>query len=305
MVRDELPEGKRVMLIVRLLAAFLLTLAGVAINPTHAYAACRSVVGKDDAGTVTVRIVCDDDDSRGDGLGSGERVCTWRGDVVPCVSDQGTWYSPFNCYISAVDPLPPYTDLSWRGHTDGTLWYCRITGSATGTPLVIWLASSTPPPDPMQLAREAVRRMQLRPIAIGIVPNDEPDSVGLVGMPIWLWAANPGAQTLGPIRRSVSEGGYTVTASAKVERIRWSMGDGGVTTCTGPGTPYKLSYGITESPTCGYRFDKQGEFTVTARSDWIVNWRGIGETGSFRIYLTQNTQVVIGELNVVTVRGKG
>jgi len=143
--------------------------------------------------------------------------------------------------------------------------------------------------------------MQLKPITIGIVPNDDPDSVGLVGMPIWLWAESPSGQTMGPISRSASEGGYTVTASAEVERVRWSMGDGGVKTCAGPGTPYKLKYGITESPTCGYRFEKQGEFTVGARSDWLVRWSGIGETGTFRIYLTQNTQVVIGELNVLTV----
>ena len=229
-------------------------------------------------------------------------LCGWGNGVeVPCVSDQGKWYSPFNCYISPVDPLPPYTDGSWRGHRTGTLWYCRVSGLDVGTPLVIWLPDSTPPPDPEQLAREAVRNMQLKPITIGIVPNDDPNSVGLVGMPIWFWAESPSDQTMGPISRSASEGGYTVTATAEVERVRWSMGDGGVKTCTGPGTPYKLKYGITESPTCGYRFEKQGEFTVAARSDWLVRWSGIGETGTFRIYLTQNTRVVIGELDVLTV----
>lgn len=85
-------------------------------------------------------------------------------------------------------------------------------------------------------------------------------------MPIWLWAESPSDRTMGPISRSASEGGYTVTATAEVERVRWSMGDGGVKTCTGPGTPNELKYGITESPTCGYRFEKQGEFTVAARS---------------------------------------
>ena len=289
------------MLIVRLLTTLVLVLAGVVISPTTAHASCKSVVGKNDAGIVTIKIVCEDDERSGDALGSGKRVCRWDGVEVPCVSDQGKWYSPFNCYISPVDPPPPYTDVNWRGHREGSLWYCRVSGLDVGTPLIVWLADSTPPPDPEQLAREAVRNMQLKPITIGIVPNDGPDSVGLVGMPIWLWADSPSDQTMGPISRSASEGGYTVTATAEVERVRWSMGDGGVKTCTGPGTPYKLKYGITESPTCGYRFEKQGEFTVAARSDWLVRWSGIGETGTFRIYLTQNTQVVIGELNVLTV----
>ena len=40
---------------------------------------------------------------------------------------------------------------------------------------------------------------------------------------------------------------------------------------------------------------------VTARSDWLVRWSGIGESGTFRLALSESTQVVIGELNVLTV----
>ncbi|MEN0072311.1 MAG: hypothetical protein AAGC63_15140, partial [Propionicimonas sp.] len=272
------------MLIVRLFASVLLVLGLAVVSPEIALADehCWSETDIDEFGKVTSTIVCDGDTADGKGLASGKRVCLSGSYVVPCASAQGTWYSPQQCYISPVDPPLDFSDPNWRGHTDGSLWYCRITGNVTGTPYIIWFADSTPPPDPETLARRAVAQMQLKPITIGIVPKDDPDSVGLVGMPIWLWADNPGDQTIGPISRSVSEGGFTVTATAKVDRIRWSLGDGRVKTCNGPGTPYKLSYGITESPTCGYRFEEQGEFTVTARSDWIVNWTGIGETGSFR-----------------------
>ncbi len=294
------------MLILRLIASVTLLLTLTLVSPTAATAkeACWSETDIDEYGKVTSTIVCDDDGQEGDGLSADTRVCMRGNDVVPCKSDQGSWYSPEQCYISAVNPPPPFTDPNWQGHTSGSLYSCRISGRPVGAPYIIWFADSVPPPDPEALARRAVAQMQLRPITIGIAPNDDPDSVGLVGMPIWLWAEDPGDQTIGPISQSVSEGGFTVTATAKVEHVRWSMGDGGVKTCAGPGTPYELKYGITESPTCGYRFDKQGEFTVTARSDWIVNWTGIGETGSFRVYLTQNTQVLIGELNVVTVRGR-
>lgn len=264
---------------------------------------CRSVVRADKDNKVTIELVCPEAKELAKSSPS-ERVCRWDGDVVPCKSEQGTWYSPAQCYIERVDPQPPYTDPNWNGHTDGSLYFCRVGGAVMGSPYVIWFPESVAPPDPEQLARRAVAQMQLTPISIGIVPNDDPDSVGLVGLPIWLWVEDPSDQSMGPISRSVSEGGFTVTATAEVERIRWSMGDGGVTTCSGPGTPYELRFGITESPTCGYRFEAQGEFTVTARSDWLVSWSGIGETGTFRIYLTQNTQVVVGELNVVTV-GEG
>jgi len=296
-------------LILRLLASLTVVLASLVGTSISAAAevppGCKSVVRIDKDHKVTTEIVCPDDEAQGDGLSATRRVCMWGDKELPCKSAQGTWYSPEQCYIDPVDPPLDFSDPNWQGHTDGRLYYCRVTGVATGTPYIIWFADAVPPPDPESLARRAIAQMQLRPITIGIVPNDDPDSVGLVGMPIWLWAANPGDQTIGPISRSVSEGGFTVTATAKVDRIRWSLGDGGVKTCNGPGTPYKLSYGITESPTCGYRFDSQGEFTVTARSDWIVNWTGIGETGSFRVYLTQNTQVVIGELNVLTVKERG
>lgn len=295
------------MLILRILASITVIVALLGTSNSVSASAspgCKSVVKVDENRKITVEIVCSDDEPRGDGYSTSRRVCMRGDEVVPCKSDQGTWYSPKQCYISPVDPLPPYSDPNWQGHTSGMLYYCRITGFATGTPVLIWFAESVPPPDPETLARRALARMQLSPITIGIAPDDNPDSVGLVGMPIWLWAENPSDRTIGPISRSASEGGYTVTATAEVERVRWSMGDGGVKTCAGPGTPYKLKYGITESPTCGYRFEKQGEFTVAARSDWLVRWSGIGETGTFRIYLTQNTQVVVGELNVVTV-GEG
>jgi len=49
------------MLIVRLLSALALILAGVVISPTTAHASCKSVVGKNDAGIVTVKIVCEDE----------------------------------------------------------------------------------------------------------------------------------------------------------------------------------------------------------------------------------------------------
>ncbi len=262
---------------------------------------CRSVVKVGEDRTISIEIHCKESGNDAESYSSGGRVCLFGGSEVPCRSDQGTWYSPRQCYISPVSPLPPFSDPNWDGHTDGRLYYCRITGYDVGTPLIIWLPAATPPPDPEQLARRAVEQMQLKPITIGIAPKDDPDSVGLVGMPIWLWAVDPGDQTIGPISRSVSEGGYTVSATAEVERIRWSMGDGGVKTCTGPGTPYNLKYGITKSPDCGYRYEKQGEFAVTARSDWLVRWSGIGESGTFRLALSESTQVVIGELNVLTV----
>lgn len=284
------------------LVALLLTIA--VANPLTASAeSCKTIVSKNDAGRVTLRLTCPGQPTE---VGRGrpaKRVCMDGLRQVACVTDQGRWYAPRGCYISRVRPQPPATDPAWLGHTTGALYYCRLSGRGVGTVLMIWIGSADPPPDPESLAREAVRQMQLRPVSIGVAPSDEPGSMGLVGMPVWLWAQNPGTRTMGPISESASERGFTVRATAKVERVSWSMGDGGVEVCSGAGTPYELRFGIAESPTCGYRFQTQGTFTVTARSDWVVDWSGIGEAGTFRLSLSEATQIVIGELNVLTVAG--
>lgn len=294
------------MLIVRLLLMLTVVVPLLAVMPPAATAAtCENTVSVNEYGEVVLTLTCKDDPSGGGGS-SGRRVCMWDGQEVDCENRLGRWYSPAGCWIQRVDPPPPFSDPAWAGHTTGALYYCRIAPSYyTGTPMIIWLGSADPPPDPELLAREAVRRMQLRPITIGIAPDDDPGSVGLVGMPIWLWAANPGTRTMGPISESASEAGYTVRATAEVDRIRWQMGDGGARNCSGPGTPYKTRFGITESPTCGYRYSEQGEYTVTAVSEWVVSWSGIGESGTFDVSMSEQTQIVIGELNVLTVGGRG
>ncbi len=45
-----------------------------------------------------------------------------------------------------------------------------------------------------------------------------------------------------------------MTATAKVTRIVWEMGDGATVTCTGAGTSYTAAHGKQESPTCGHTY---------------------------------------------------
>ncbi|MGB8384434.1 MAG: hypothetical protein WCG47_24895, partial [Dermatophilaceae bacterium] len=99
-----------------------------------------------------------------------------------------------------------------------------------------WAASApAPPPDPRQLAQQAVASMNLSAITIGLVPEPEEGAVGLVGMPNWMWVENPSENTWGPITRSASAAGWTVTATGRVSQVEWSMGDGQVVSC-GAGT---------------------------------------------------------------------
>lgn len=140
--------------------------------------------------------------------------------------------------------------------------------------------------------------MGLHAIEIGIVPEPGTNSVGLVGMPTWMWVADPGPSTTGPISRSVTVRGFTVTATAKVKRIVWKMGDGTSVSC-GRGTPYTDAFGAQESPTCGHVYTKQGRYTVSATSFWEVEWSGIGEAGTITIDLSESESITVGEAQVI------
>ena len=251
------------------------------------------------------------------GSGSG---CYWDGTKqgvtkpppgpVPCTSSAGYWSNSYHCYIKPLNPQPPAGDPSWQGHSpaDGAVYNCY----QPQTDLLIMIWAQDPPPNsgagptPRDVAQLAIKQMNLKAINIGITPKPGANSVGLVGMPVWLWAAGPDPHTWGPATASATAGGIAVTATAKVSEITWDMGDGNEVTCTKAGTPYKASYGDTRSPDCGYVYttsssnEAGGTYTVTATSDWVITWAGAGQTGTIRLNgLTRSVQIAVGEAQVL------
>jgi hypothetical protein len=168
----------------------------------------------------------------------------------------------------------------------------------------LWAASPpagpAAPPDPRVLAQQAIALMRLRAINIGIVPEPRTGSVGIIGMPTWMWAQNPSQSTWGPVTKSASAGGSTVTATAKVDRVVWAMGDGSTVACAGPGTTYQDSFGKKSSPSCGHTYTRQGAYTVRATSYWTVLWAGVGQSGTIPLTFTQTTKITMGEAQVLT-----
>ena len=248
----------------------------------------------------------------GDG-GSGPAVCMHHEDPVPCsvkYAGQAFWYSG-GCYYHRVDPWPKgvFDDRK----PDGAVYMYFCLPGAPGGWEYTWLANDppgygAPGVNPRDLADEAVAAMHLRPIHIGIVPEAGLDSIGIVGMPTWMWVSNPADNTFGPISRTVSAGGVTVTATATVAKVEWAMGDGSPpVSCSGRGTPYADRYGNRPSPTCGHRYvqpswDEPGHaYTVTASSFWIVRWVGGGQRGTMTLApLRDSVEVRIGEAQVLT-----
>lgn len=238
-------------------------------------------------------------------------TCHFNGAEIPCTQG-GAWWSPGGpCYISPQSDAYPPTHEKWLGnYPKGGIYLCA--NPYTHFNYTFW--ALTPPPgpaspaDPAVLAQRAVAEMTFHAITIGMVPleGNQPNGkpyIGLVGMPTWMWVANPTPDTAGPQTRTVSAGGISVTATATLQRVVWVMGDnrGAASTVTcGAGTPYQDSYGKQDSPTCGYRYQKQGTYTVSATSYWSVAWAGGGASGTIPLHFTSTRPVVIGELQVIT-----
>ncbi|WP_407345028.1 hypothetical protein [Pengzhenrongella phosphoraccumulans] len=238
----------------------------------------------------------------GGGSGSGSGGGSGGTPTIPIIQIDGQGCLP----VGLADPQPPQTEAVWAGHTDGAIYHCEVpTGLGgmfvAGYLIPYWsLAAPAAPPDPAALAQQAVASMQLQAVRVGIVPEARAGSVGLVGMPNWMWVSAPDAQTFGPITRTASAGGWDVSATAQVAGVSWDMGDGQVVTCAGPGTPYEASYGASSSPDCGHTYTRQGTHVVRATSHWVVAWSGIGQAGTITLDLTQATDVTIGEAQVLT-----
>ncbi|WP_298462089.1 hypothetical protein [uncultured Cellulomonas sp.] len=160
----------------------------------------------------------------------------------------------------------------------------------------------------------AVAEMGFEAGQIGITPPPGPDSMGILGLPTWLWVANPDENTTGPITRSASAGGVTVTATGTLDSIVWAMGDGHSVTCSGAravGTPYEVRYADQPSPTCGHRYTRTSAgqpreaYTVTATSYWTVEWAGGGQTGTIDLNFSRSIQHRVGELQVIITDATG
>ncbi|MFE1776409.1 ATP/GTP-binding protein [Streptomyces sp. NPDC059008] len=215
---------------------------------------------------------------------------------------------PVTCTYKEAVPQPPAGSLDWDGHKpgDGAVYEqtCRYKNS-DNFEIVRMVWSADPPKaniDPAVLARRAVDDMVLRGPDIGITPK--PGGKGVVGMPVYMWTEK-GPETYGPNVASASTGGITVTATAKVSKIVWNMGDGNSITCTTAGTPYRAEFGKNPSPDCGYRYTQpstskpHGKYHVTATSTWTIDWTGGGQNGQLTEVRNSAVDITVAEVQVL------
>ncbi|MBQ1029926.1 hypothetical protein KBX26_07890 [Micromonospora sp. C97] len=242
-----------------------------------------------------------DDGGGEDGGGGGGGVCQWNGRTIPCYDEDLGWFNNGDgCYYKLTEgPTEP---------PEGEQWYLQTcNGGDLGAQDVVTLADPPAgfgaPPNPEELARRALASIKLLPAPLRVAPRKS-IGPGLVGLPVWMWAA-PSTSYFGPLTASASDRDVTVSIEAKVREIVWDMGNQEQVACDGPGTPYdpKGDRAGGTSPDCGYDkgYQKADTYQVTATTYWTVTWSGGGESGV--IPVTRNSGTVpiqINELQVVT-----
>jgi hypothetical protein len=166
-----------------------------------------------------------------------------------------------------------------------------------------------------ELAQIAVASLELGTGAIGSTPptsSSNPNAVGAVGLPIWLWIADRAPNMIGPIESDPAiDGSLSVTATGTLDHVEWTLTDAsgatvGAISCSGAnaaGTPYDGRNSAEPSPTCGFGADlnnSPGNLTLTGTAHWSVEWQGGGQSGHIDFTAESNsTQISIGELQML------
>lgn len=256
----------------------------------------------DSKGQIVQTIRCPAQPPGPSGKGSETRTCNApSGAAIPCRTEDGVWNAARSCYVEQDSSGVTVAEAP-DGDKSGIVMACTHLSGARDYYMVD--PAEPAPPDPRQLAQTAISRMELQAIRIGSFPQTlerAAMSLGVVGRNVWMWVDRPSASTFGPVTKSVSAGGYTVTATARVVEVVWDMGNGDKVTC-GRGTAYVTTLDRDPaSPDCGYRYLKDGHYRISATSRWEIAWSGIGQSGVIPMQLTRTERLDIAEIQVVNV----
>ena len=238
---------------------------------------------------------------------SSARVCLDGDEEVPCVTEHGVWQDREGCWAKALSQQPPRNDPRWKGAATGIMGKCtfqRVFNRASQHLEIDLILEDPNAPSARDLAYQAIEYLQLEPpkISMSPIPTErDPESMAIVGSPVWLWVENPGEHTYGPITRAATAGPYSVTATARVDKITWDMGEGKPVVCRNPGTKRQKWHGDEKSPTCGHTYQKQGSYQIKATAHWVIRWAGMGQSGTLTTELSTTTSTLVGEIQVVNV----
>lgn len=126
--------------------------------------------------------------------------------------------------------------------------------------------------DPRILLEDALARLRIPDPQMAA--NPPLGSASLVRVPAWLWLDGGYWQARSA---TASAGGASATVTAEPVAARWSMGDGTVVACDGPGRPWSATAPAAGSP-CSHTYlasssAQPGDaYPVTVTVTWTVSW---------------------------------
>ena len=230
---------------------------------------------------------------------------------------------PGQCNWHIVNP--PAGDVGWEGNDPATGIVIENNCDGPVRTLFLEVPNSTAspgvpsPPSAEELAKRAYRQIVMPLPHI----NAGPDRTRLaVNLWTWLWINDAEPQTV-----TVSAGGVSVTLTAALDSVTWSLGEPASTggpyapgppvtlTCQGTGTSPPADYDWKAEPPCGHKYawmstaDRtggSGKWPITATSNWNVTWQSnTGVSGSTVLNASSSDALEIGEYRVVLVQGAG
>ncbi|WP_410633808.1 hypothetical protein [Amycolatopsis sp. cmx-4-83] len=208
---------------------------------------------------------------------------------------------------------PPAGDPLWGGHSPAQgslrLMICQGGGALQGWPRVVFTPNgqpvAVPQLSPAELAEQAIAEMGLSAPDIRLAPPASSPRGATIGFPVWMWTERR-EETTGPVTRTASAGPITVTATATLGGIDWSMGDGATVRCAGPGTAFTDDRAGRPSPSCGHSYRDLvpgGTAAVDATSRWEIRWSGGGQSAFKTLALTSSARLAVREIRTLNTGG--
>ncbi len=119
-----------------------------------------------------------------------------------------------------------------------------------------------------------------------------------VGFPVWLHVEHPDG-----IRQQVSDGPVTVELDAYPVAGLFETGDGRRYRCVGTSVRGLDEDPKAKSPTCHHVYLDRGDYVISARVEWRVDWSALGQSGSLRLVSEPDFyQLKVIELRSVVTR---
>ena len=152
--------------------------------------------------------------------------------------------------------------------------------------------------DPGVLAAQAVARLSVPAPAIMISPHpsDNQWGVSAVGLPLWVWADDPG-----PLTATVTEQGIDIAMHASRGSVQFDWGDGTSSVCNQMRPRPTNLDPLTPSPDCGHTYLRHGDYTITATAGWAVTWQALGQSGTLPLSSSTTSAIPVREFQSLVV----